>query len=214
MIKINKLLKKKIFIISSIALLLVGSLTLPLWTYLFKLTFIYPSVEKASVQEIKDQVAKLPGVKIETLQAWEGDSMTTLSIKDKGKVFFWYSSGGPVRLDTISPVGQNTIELSFQCEDKTWTGERRPAYSTSLVITKENVPGKLFPFEVTSIKDLVTHYTDIVKVVNTFPRQTESEKIVNQQGTYYLPKNPDPKYSFRLSPHDKAICYYYLPSVQ
>jgi hypothetical protein len=211
MAKISKLNKPSV--IALLILIIIGAVlfvTFPILSYFFKLYFVFPSIEQASVAEVKRQVAALPGVKLVWQKAWEGDSMATIAIKDKGEVYFWYVAGDVPRIDTITPYGRQVIDTDFQCEDKTLTGQREQAYITPLVISKDAPLGKLFPFEVRTIADLVKHYNDIVNIVDTFPKQTSSVQITNQQGTFYLPENPDPKYAFKLHPNDSATCYYYL----
>lgn len=189
-------------------------------------TLIWPRTEKATDKEVRQQVAQLPNVTLNRNMLWEGDSMVTLTIKDKGEAIFWYKLGGPPQILSLKTTTGKNYSTEFDCEDKTSDGKRKYAYNVNLEITKNNPLGKLFPFEVKTIPDLVNHYDAIISILATFPKQTETVTINDSTGTRQFTKNPDPKYAFYMnyhtpliyrplelimgSPNKNAVCYYYL----
>ncbi len=166
-------------------------------------------VEQATEKEIRDIVAKHPEMHVERLVLWEGDSTDTLSIKDKGKVDFWYRKSGHPRIESVTTTEGKTYITSFDCENND-NGKRSNAYTYGLEVIKGSPLGHLFSFEINTLEDLSSHFNDLVKTLDTLPRLKETETMIDQSGTREVVKNPDLKYLFKPNPGEKAMCYYYI----
>lgn len=152
-------------------------------------------------------------MQIDQLILQGGDAITTIFIRDKGKIFFRHRKGDPPRIDFITLTSGVSYDTSFQCEYQE-NGKRSYAYDVLLDVTKDAYLGDFFDFEIKTIDDLFTRFDDLVNTLKSFPVLEEAVFLTDNYGTKDFVKDPDPRYAFKIDPKEKAICYRYVRVTQ
>lgn len=187
-----------------IILLMLGLFLLPIVIFfaVFEFRLIKDSfVEKRIERNFYKEVAMLPQITLKSFRLWEGDSMATISIKDKGEVYFWYGIGGVPTIERIGEYG-----TSFECfyvdsrENKV-----HAAYSTGLSLGQNGQFTPWFPFEVNSLSDLVEKYDQIIAILQTFPHNPPVIEHKDSWGLRYVLKNPDPKFILKTTHKGRQV---------
>lgn len=160
-------------------------------------------IEKAFHADIK----QFPNLKVIKFLLWEGDSLVTLDIPEKGQVSFWY---GIDRVPEIRSIGK--YFTSFTCFKVDNSGTKVSyAYDTNLRLASMSPYIKWFSFQVNSIADLISRHDDIVKVLDTFPKKQKLVDFHDSWGNRQVLAKPN--LDFLMRPNKKngsPVCDLYL----
>lgn len=158
--------------------------------------------EKKIDSKFHQEIANISEIKVNSFKLWEGDSIVNLEILNKGNVHFWYGRNGVPRIDAIGGIG-----ISQVCYYVDRNGTKNGyAGDVSLTLDKDQYYKKWFPFEVLNLQDLVNRYSDISKIVATFPKNPETEIYHDKLwGDRYVVKNPDPNFIVHRKIDNKEV---------
>ncbi len=149
------------------------------------------------------EIANIPQIKVTKFMLWEGDSIVTLEVQNKGSVSFWYGRDGVPRIEGIEPYS-----IPFVCFYVDNQGSKLSyAYDFPLDLGKNTkVYEKWFRFKVNNLHDLVDKYDSIIQVLNTFPKNPEMTDFYDKKwGKHSVVKNPDPEFILRDKYAGKSI---------
>jgi len=179
-------LKIVVGIISLILILILG-----FYSYFFVyLDFKYKQDEKIIDQKFHQEILRVPQMKITSFQLWEGDSMVTAEIENKGEVKFWYGLDGVPRIDNID--GHSTMYTCFYVDPN---GKKIGyAYDTELSLKNNGQFTKWFPFEINNLSGLVERYDEIEKVLVSFPVISETVPFKDMTGERQVLEKSDPNF--------------------
>ena len=180
-----------------IVLLLIGSFFsyFAIWNYKNNQT------EKLIDQKFHQEVAQVPQLKVKNFMLWEGDSMVTIDIKNKGEVRFWYGKDGVPRIDSL---GQYSTSYTCFYVDK--SGKKTEyAYDTGLVLDKDKKYAKWFNFQVNSLKDLVDKYDLVTSVLTTFPKNPATIPFEDSWGKREVIEQSNPNYTLKQQFRGKEV---------
>lgn len=121
-------------------------LSLAKWTYHTR------RVEKNIEQRFWNEVQTTPKFSVKLFKLWEGDSIVTGEVKEKGEVRFWYGATGIPRITTI---GKRSAE--YLC---TFDASKRQ-FSTGLDLSSGSSFIVQYGFEINSLSDLVKKYDQL-----------------------------------------------------
>lgn len=143
-------------------------------------------------KKFHQEVSTISQIKVKRFMLWEGDSMVDLDIQDRGVVSFWYGIGG---VPIIQAIG--LYYIPFVCFYVDNQGNKTGyAYDTLLGLDKNNKYQKWFPFQVNNLQDLVDKYDEIIRVLETFPKNPEMVEFEDKTwGTQRVLKNPNPNFT-------------------
>lgn len=134
--------------------------------------------EKLIDQKFHSEVAQISQMKVKNFMLWEGDSMVTAEIVNKGEVRFWYGKDGVPRIDSL---GQ--YSTSYTCFYVDSNGKKTGyAYDTGLTLDKDGKYAKWFSFQVNNLKDLADKYDLMVGVLATFPKNPSTMPFEDSWG--------------------------------
>jgi hypothetical protein len=134
--------------------------------------------EKIDVK-FHQEVSQTPSIQVKSFKLWEGDSIVELEVKNKGTVMMWYGLDGTPRLDRIG-----NFSTSYDCFNVDNQGNKKSyAFTTGLILDKDSAFQKWFPFEVNNLNDLVLRYDDIIKILETFPKNPSKVEHKDSWGT-------------------------------
>lgn len=179
--------------------------------FFFHLEIINPIKEKIIDREFHSDIKQFPDIKIAKFMLWEGDSMVTLDIPNKGRVSFWY---GVDRIPRIESIGKYYTN-NFTCFKIDNNGKKvNYAYNVGLDLDSQTKEfRKWFPFQVNSIKDLINNYTNIVKILETFPQNPPLIDFNGDSGNRKIRKNPDENFMIKNPYGSKqVVCDLYFLS--
>lgn len=150
------------------------------------------------------EIKTVPNVTVKEFKLWEGDGMVTLTIPNKGDVYFWY---GLDKIPAIESIGG--YSTSFECFD-TENGEKtRYAYTLPLILTSNSHFAKYFNFQVNSMQDLVFRYDDIIAVLKTFPVNPPTKDFISSGNRRILAKT-NPSFEIKPEKNRPVVCDLYL----
>lgn len=180
-----------------VILLLVGTF----FGYFALWSFKNSQAEKIIDQRFHQEVAQVPQLKVKNFMLWEGDSMVTAEVENKGEVRFWYGKDGIPRIDSL---GQHST--SYTCFYVDENGKKTGyAFDTDLVLDKEAKYGKWFPFQVNNLKDLVEKYDSISAILATFPKNPETIPFEDSWGKRDVIKNSNPDFVLKQQFRGKEV---------
>ncbi len=163
--------------------------------------------EKIIDREFHSDIKQFPNVKVTKFMLWEGDSIVTLDIPEKGQVSFWY---GIDRVPEIESIGK--YNTSFTCFEVDNNGKKVSyAYNTNLRLVSTSPYIKWFSFQVNSIADLISRHDDIVKVLDTFPKNQELVDFHDSWGNRQVLAKSNSDFLMRPNKeNDSPVCDLYL----
>lgn len=160
--------------------------------------------EKIIDKEFHQDIKKYPTIKVKTFKLWEGDSMVTLDIPQKGEVSFWY---GVDKVPRIESIGKYTT--LFTCFNINKNREKVSyAYDYDLWLDSRSPYTKWFHFQVNTIGDLLHYYNDIRHVLKTFPQNPPLVDFHDGYGERKVLKNLD--LNFQIKPKNNIVCDLYF----
>ncbi len=162
--------------------------------------------EKIIDQVFHADIAQYPNVKVTRFMLWEGDSMVTLDIPGKSPVSFWY---GIDKVPRIEGIG--TYNTQFDCFKVNSSGKKiNYAATTDLWLDSTSPFHQWFPFYVNTIGDLLNKYDDIVKILDTFPKNQPLIQFKDGNGARTILQVPNLNYEINLNGNKNTVCDLYF----
>jgi hypothetical protein len=161
--------------------------------------------EKIIDHKFHQDITQYPNVKVTKFMLWEGDSMVTIEIPKKGTVRFWYATDQVPRIDAIGKY-----ETSFDCFNIDSEGNKKYVYSTGLWLSNSNPYTKWFSFTVETIGDLIAHYNDIIKVLDTFPKNPKTVDVHFSGGEREMLVKSNPDFILKPEGKNSPVCDLYF----
>lgn len=175
---LKRVLKPLLIIV--VGLVVIGALLIGLFFGYIAYTAHQDKVKEDKIDiKFHQEVSQTPNVQVKSFKLWEGDSIVELDIKDKGTVRMWYGVDGVPRIDNIGKYS-----TSYDCFNVDAQGNKKSyAFTSGLVLDNDSAFKKWFSFEVNNLNDLVVKYDDIIKVLESFPKNPTRVKHKDSWGT-------------------------------
>ena len=118
-------------------------------------------------QKFYAEAKTIPDIRVVQFNTFEGMGGGTIAIKNKGETSIFYDLAGVTDILHI-----DTFDTEFMCPTK------QTMIGYPLRLTKNSPFLKWFPFQVTTLRQLVDHYDEIVSILKTFPHTPNSNYTV------------------------------------
>lgn len=169
--------------------------------YMKYLDVQYKVREKIITKLFTEDIKQFPEIILTNFTLWEGDSMVSLEIPNKGKINFWYGTDKLPRIDSI-----DTYDTTYDCFYVDTKGQKTNyVYDMQLILDNQSHFKQWFPFQVISLKDIVEKYDEIIAILKTFPQDPPLIPFEDRYGKRHVRLKPDEKYMIKTAFNGKPV---------